>query len=283
MYGPAIIARSISVRTEHDRHGNPWQYNSRSDHHSKVACWGILFDLLLTSSRLRRHAEIGEVAFGVNHSMLDFKNNKPKNLDLVICTPGTGWPKRRPHRTLIDLVSKYSIELDEKAKQALASLPAFREDAVGAVRLALEAKACMTAHQASLPRLHDELSSSHHTIHGASDSAVAVGLVMVNSSTEFLSTIRNNYPWTSAPPRVTQHKQPRATQLVMEKVKQLPRRTKPGEAGYDALGVVVVNCRNDGSSVELVSESPAPALGTNFHYDQLIHRAAQAYESRFAG
>ena len=139
----------------------------------------------------------------------------------------------------------------------------------------------MTAHQKSLPRLHDELSSSHHTIHGASDSAVAVGLVMVNASAEFLSTIRNNFPLTSMPPRVSHHSQPRATSVVLEKIKQLPRRTKPGEVGYDALGVVVVHCRNDGSPVTLVVDDPAPRPGTNFHYDQLIHRATQAYESRF--
>jgi hypothetical protein len=281
MHGPGIMTRSISTHSEPDEYGNHWQYNSRSDHHSKAACWAILFDLLATSGKLRKHVYSGEVAFGLNHRMLDFKNNKPKNLDLVICTPAGGWPQTKHRRTLVDLAAKYGIVLDEHQQRALDRLPVFHEDAVGAVRLAVEAKACMTAHQKSLPRLHDELSSSHHTIHGASDSAVAVGLVMINSSVDFRSSIRNNFAMASVPPRVSHHNQPRATMLVLDKIQQLPRRTKPGEAGYDALGAVVVSCRNDGSCIHLVVDEPAPLPGTNFHYDQLIHRAAQAYESRF--
>ena len=230
---------------------------------------------------LREHVESGEVTFGVNYSMLDFKNNKPKKLDLVICTPTAGWDESKPKRSMEDFAEKHAVVLNDIERAGLRDLPAFHEDAVGAVRLALEAKACMTAHQKSLPRLHDELSSSHHTIHGASDSAVAVGLVMVNVATEFRSTIKNNFPLSALPPKISTHKQPRAARLVLKKVSQLPRRTKPGEDGFDAFGVIVVNCKNDGSPIELIAEDPAPAAGTNFHYDQLIHRAAQAYESRF--
>jgi len=60
----------------------------------------------------------------------------------------------------------------------------------------MEAKACMTAHQRALPRLYDELNSSHLTVHGAADHAIAAGFVMVNAATKFLSTDLNkkNFP-----------------------------------------------------------------------------------------
>jgi hypothetical protein len=49
MFGPEILVRTLSKATRVDRSGNRWQYHSRSDHHSKVACWGIIFDLLRTT------------------------------------------------------------------------------------------------------------------------------------------------------------------------------------------------------------------------------------------
>ena len=50
MLGPRILARTMSVPTagagKPFRFGNLWQYHSRSDRHSKVACWGLVLDLL---------------------------------------------------------------------------------------------------------------------------------------------------------------------------------------------------------------------------------------------
>ena len=38
----------------------------------------------------------------------------------------------------------------------------------------------MTAHVKSLPRLYDELNSSHQIVHGASNNALSIGMVTVN-------------------------------------------------------------------------------------------------------
>jgi len=65
--GPDILARTLSATSRPDRYGNLWQYHSRSDHHSKVACFGIVLDLLQRCGLLRRHVAAGEVAFGINH------------------------------------------------------------------------------------------------------------------------------------------------------------------------------------------------------------------------
>jgi hypothetical protein len=41
-----ILVRTLSTPVPIGPSKTPWQYHSRSDRHSKIACWGILFDLL---------------------------------------------------------------------------------------------------------------------------------------------------------------------------------------------------------------------------------------------
>jgi hypothetical protein len=130
----------------------------------------------------------------------------------------------------------------------------------------------MTEHSKSRPRLYDELNSSHETIHASADEAVAVGFVMVNLAEEFRSPSRT---------KITKHKQPGVTEKVIQKIGQMPRRTKPGEQGFDALAIVVVDCRNDGSPVRLVTKPPAPPAGDIYEYEMMVRRAAQLYASRF--
>jgi len=155
---------------------------------------------------------------------------------------------------------------------------------VGAVLCAVEAKACMTAHGKSRPRLYDELNSSHLTVHGANDQAIAAGFVMINMASMFLSPDRNHHDLSSAVPVVNLHpRQPDVTRSVEEKVRELPTRTRPGDEGYDAIGIVVVKCVNDGSPVELVTGPPAPASDDLFNYDQMILRIVHQYDFLFAG
>lgn len=279
MFGPQILVRSLNRPAIADQYGNTWRYHSRSDRHSKIACWGILFDLLQVCPTLAQHVRSGEVAFGINHEMSDFKVNRKKNLDLVICTPledtaGT--------RTFHDLVSDWKIELSRNERAALAKLPVLRRGEVGAVHVALEAKACMTAHVRALPRLYDELNSSHLTIHGATDIAIAAGFAMVNLATEFISPDRNKHDLRSSPPHVSKHRQPDDAIRAIEKVKEIRRRGRPGEEGFDALAIVVIECRNDETPVRLVTASPAPAQSSILHYESMILRLGQLYQSRFA-
>ncbi|MFZ3326868.1 MAG: hypothetical protein WA231_13680 [Methylocella sp.] len=149
-----------------------WQYHSRSDHHSKVACWGIVFDMLRKSPLLKRHVDEGRVYFGINHEMRDFVHDRKKNLDLVLCTV-SGASSRISPLTLPSTAHEYEIELTPSEQAELDALPLLRRAPVGSVLAALEAKACMTAHQRALPRLYDELNSSQLTVHGATDHAIA--------------------------------------------------------------------------------------------------------------
>ena len=193
MYGPDIIARTLNVEAPTDQmYGNRWQYHSRSDRHSQITCWAILLDLLLNCKPLAEHMAVGTVSFGVNHTMRDFKTNKKKNLDLVICTPGTS--TNGGQTTFRGLAKKHEVLLTEEERSAVESLPDYVETPVGAVHAALEAKATMTAHSRACPRLHDELTSSHVTVHGSNNYAIAGGFVMVNISDTFISTDMNKFP-----------------------------------------------------------------------------------------
>ena len=146
--------------------------------------------------------------------------------------------------------------------------------------MALEAKACMTAHQRALPRLYDELNSSHLTVHGASEQAIAVGFTMVNVASRYLSPDLNKKN-RSTDPEWSQHRQPRDAQLAIDKIKQLPRRAKVGDVGYDALSIVVIDMPNDGSPVSLVKTPPAPQAGDIYLYETMIARLSGIYATRF--
>lgn len=280
MLGPRALVESISVpEVRGQKDPRPWQYHSRSDHHSKVACWLVAADLLATSSVLARHVREEKVVLGVNHEMRDFEQDRKKDLDLVIARPRDA---RSPEaRTLADLAVQYRVRLTREGEDRFQSLPPLYVGPVGAVLVALEAKAAMTAHVKALPRLHDELNSSHLTVHGASASALAAGLVMVNAATTFISPDRNPDP--NAPLVVSQHRQPRDAERVVEKIKQLRRRADRTGRGFDSIGIVVVDCANDGSPVTLVEEPPAPARSDQYHYEQMIRRLASEYDTTFAG
>lgn len=276
MYGPAILVRTLSVPTRRDQIGNVWQYHSRSDHHSKVACWGVIFDLMSSSPLLRRHVEAGVVCFGINHEMRDFVHDRKKNLDLVLCTPGGP----ATQGDLAGLAADYQIALTLEEQAVLAQLPVLARAPVGSVLMALEAKACMTAHQRALPRLYDELNSSHLTVHGASDEAIAVGFAMVNAAERYLSPDLNKKNRATDPEWST-HRQPRDAQLAIDKIKQLPRRAKVNDAGYDAISIVVIDMPNDGSPVTLVTDPPAPRPDDIYQYDKMIARLSGIYATRF--
>ncbi len=279
LFGTDILVRTLSKPSITDKHGNMWNYHSRSDHHSKVACWGIVFDLLRTSKPFRDHVATGRVGFGINVEMKDFQHDRKKDLDLVICQPASGSKPNK--RTLATMADHYRIELTRKERAELTALPSLQDTAVGSVLIALEAKACMTAHQRALPRLYDELNSSHLTVHGAHDLAIAAGFIMINAAETFLSPDLNKIN-RARDPVWSAHDQPKSVNITIDKVKQLPRRAKTGIAGYDAISIVVIECINDGSPVKLFTKPPAPQPQETHHYASMIDRLSGLYAARFA-
>jgi hypothetical protein len=49
------------------------------------------------------------------------------------------------------------------------------------------------------------------------------------------------------------------------------------EEGFDGLGVVVVPCVNDGTSVTLAETPPAPEPGDVLHYDAMVNRLGDKF------
>jgi hypothetical protein len=282
-FGLGIIARSMSVATTGTgskpfMFGRQWQYHPRSDRHSKIASWALMFDLMLASPLLRSHVASGKVAVGINHEMRDFAQNRAKNLDLVVCRAGGAGAGG----TFAELVDRYRIVLDPVEKRALDALPTAPLAIPQTVLLAVEAKACMTEYGKARPRLYDELNSSHLTIHGDTNSAIAAGFVLLNAASTFVSPLRNGWPPGALPDVVSQHRQPEEMRSVAAKVAELPRRSQPGQDGFDALAIAVIECANDGSPVVAVPHSAGRDFPAIFDYSQTVGRIAHIYATRFS-
>ena len=278
MLGEQILIRTLQQARVRDKDGKLWQYHSRSDRHSKTACWGILFDLLRTSSLLRTQAASGKVGFGINHELRDFRVNRKKNLDLVVCI---GSPVGDTSSTLADYGAELGVELTDHDRTELALLPPLRRGAVSNVLIALEAKACMTEHVKARPRLYDELASSAQTIHGDTGSAIAAAFVMINSATDFVSSDRNKGRIKPGKFVRNIHKQPDVALKVLQKVMELPRRSSESDTGFDAIGITMIECRNDGSPVALdtkLKQQIPPIV----RYEELVQRLAHLYATKYA-
>lgn len=211
--------------------------------------------------------------------MRDFQTLREKKLDLVVARPAGSIDKNS--QSFKGLADQYGIRLNAAEQAVLDTLPDIRIANVGAVLIALEAKAAMTAHQKARPRLYDELNSSHLCVHGASAQALAIGYVQINSSPVFLSSVSNGFSFEDRPPKVSKHDQPKAVLQVLEKIAELPRRTGQTGTGFDGLGVTILDFENRGGRVDVVNAPPAPQEGDPFHYGSMIVRMSNEYDSRF--
>jgi hypothetical protein len=205
--------------------------------------------------------------------MRDFQTNKEKRLDLVL-----GSPADRPKgSTLAGITTRYDVTLTPGLRADLDSLPPIHQAPVGSVRVAIEVKACMTAHIKAIPRLYDELNSSHQIVHGASDQAIAVGLLVVNESASFISTDRNKRPGAHGSPDLSRQDAHRPA-AVISKVRQIPRRTRTGTPGFDAFGIITLDLVNDGS---LPSLTGTVAPDDSDSYEAMVQRILELYAARF--
>ncbi|SFI32104.1 hypothetical protein SAMN05216525_107101 [Bradyrhizobium sp. Gha] len=103
---------------------------------------------------------------------------------------------------------------------------------------------------------------------------------MVNVAETYLSPDLNKKN-RSSDPEWSRHKQPRDAQLAIDKIKQLPRRSRVGDVGYDAISIVVIDMANDGSPVLLVETPPSPSKGDIYNYEGMIARLSGIYATRF--
>lgn len=281
MHGPDIIVRSLTSQRIPDRHGNQWQYHPQSDRHSKIACWAILFDLLQHCPLLRQHAESGKIGFGINHTMVDFTADRQKDLDLVISIPREDPTATTGALSFAELAHQYGVVLNPGEATILAGLPHLYRRPVGDVLLALEAKAAMGAHVRAGPRLYDELTSAWQCINGGAPQAIAVGFGMVNASAEFVSPKMNKFSLGEHEAIAGTEPQPGGVSHIQGRFRALRVRGHVTERGYDAVGVVTIVARNDGSPISLAPSPPALPPGDSLHYERMILRIAGLYDGRF--
>ncbi len=280
MFGERILARSLSSGAIPDKFGNSWQYHSRSDRHSKIACWGTLVDLTIACPLLRIHAAQGRIGFGINHEMADFVTGRRKNLDLVICLPRQESHESRKV-TFADLIRQYDIQLAGPEVDALNKLPELVRRPVGEVLVALEAKACMTAHTKAAPRLFDELSSAAQCINGSAPSAIAVGQMLVNTANHFVSSDRNKRRRSGTNRVDSRDPQPMSSDKALATARRLTVRGYATERGFDAVGVTMLNGVNDGTPYLIAPTPPSLASNDPLTYENMIHRVSGLYDTRF--
>lgn len=79
---------------------------------------------------------------------------------------------------------------------------------------------------------------------------------MVKAATEFVSPNLNEHDLSANAAVVSVHPQPHYAQRTVDKLKEIPRRSGPGQEGFDALGIVLVDMRNDGSPVQAAGATP---------------------------
>lgn len=277
MRGPDIIARTMSIAMSRGaaRGGGAWQYHSRSDHHSKLACWALMFDLLLECDVLRKAAADRRIAFAVNHVMVGPIN---KTLDMVVTLAD---PKRAVEgsRTFAGMADELGIRLsdeDRSALQQLAPIRVERKEDVSEVVIAVEAKACMTEHVKSIPRLHSQILAAGYLARQAAPHCITVSYSLVNAAGTFRSPGANG--------KTTVQKQPAGAMCVVEVLSQaVPRVEEVGADGYDVVGVTVIDCRNDGSPVSVVTSAPFACSDSSLSYDRMVRSIGSAFGHRFAG
>jgi len=274
MRGPEILARTMSAATRRGASLREWQYHSRSDTHSKVACWALLFDLLCECDVMRRHADEGRLGFGINHVMVGPIN---KTLDLVL-TRISGAGAHPPRNAFAQLVDDYGIALSDDDRAALDRLPFVERDTANDVHevvMAVEAKACMTAHVKSMPRLHAEILATGYLARKASPRCITVSYSLVNAAASFVAT--------SGATAANKHSQPADAQRVVDMLASaIPLARDVGSFGYDVVGVSVIDCRNDGSPVTALDAPPAPARSDHVHYERMIRAICSEYRARFS-
>lgn len=275
MRGPTILARTMSAPTTRASGKKAWQYHSRSDSHSKVACWTLLFDLLIECAPMRQAAEAGRLGFGINYEMVG-PINKRLDLVLTINQPGFGEPGRR---TFAALRGDYGVLLDDDESAMLAALPKVWQDisknGASEIAIAMEAKACMTEHVKSLPRLHAEILATGYLARLAAPHCILVSYTLINAATNFISP--------SSDGKINHHSQPDDVRRVVEMIRDaVPMASKVAAFGYDVVGTTVMDCRNDGSPISLVNDTDlAPKVNDRLNYDQMVKGICSAFRARF--
>ena len=250
---PELFAAWMSTHIANDKKFGRkiYRYHPRSDEHSKKLCSLVLEDLRAASDLLAEHLRSEKLVAQINEPYL-FASGKKKTLDLAVGTP---------------------------RDSAAGNLRTAKGQTIDRLLIACEAKQCMTEHKKSQPRLFDELSSAHEIVHQGDTLIISLGIVVLNIAERFASPLRQT---ADDPLHFSKHRQPDVAASMVNHLRGLQIREKPGEIGFDAFATIVIDCDNVGTS-RLHTEPPAPQMGDGDHYTTFLARMSSAYATRFSG
>lgn len=231
--------------------GFVYRYHPRSDEHSKALCRFILEDLQQNSALIAQHLDSGKIVAGINYPHIWPTSGKPKTIDLALGIPSSSY-------------------------DATKSVLAKKKD-IARVLISCEAKATMTEHGKSEPRLFDELESSYIIVNDGDPSAVAAGVEVLNIADRFVSPLRQR----TTELKWTKHNQPDVTIKMLAHLRRLHIRDGTTDKGFDAFGCIVIDCDNI-NYARLVVDLPAPQPGDRDYYDAFLNKIIETYESRYS-
>ncbi len=228
---------------------------------SQKLCEFIVRDIYDACPVLQEQSKRGEAAYTLDKRFVWKRTGKPKKSDLAI-----GHPEGD-----IELETPYGIP---------------KAEALRSVLISLEAKATMTEHNKSKPRLTDELTSSYEIVNRGYPKAIAAGLEVLNIAVRYVSPTRQQG---TEEPIITKHNQPyAATDVINHLRRDLVIRNDITEIGFDAMAIVVVNVENlpleiePNPKVEIWTNPPAPQPNEPLHYETFVSRIARLYAERFS-
>lgn len=271
MLGPEILVRTLSRPTQRGQSRRSWQYHPRSDVHSKIACWTLLLDCLLGCDALYDDACAGHIGFAINYQMVGPIN---KTLDVVLLRVPRDRKPGKARRTFLEVGLHYGIVLMPEELKQLSDLKFVFEDThedVSEVAVAVEAKACMTKHIGALPRLHAEILATGYLAKRAAPQCTVVSYTLVNAASTFQSE--------SGVEKMRQPESATAVLRMLDTAVPLCR-DHHGLLGYDAVGALSIDCKNDGSPVVLASGTSAPSTTSQIHYERMLRQICAAYRKR---
>lgn len=223
-------------------------YHPRSDKHSNALARCVVRDLVEHCPAIRDKAQGGELVYSLNFRLLT--GTAEWNVDLVLGQPAMGSTARPGPGEIV-------------------------EAPPSTVQIAIEFKAVMTEHRKAVKNRKRDFEAHHDHVHRYSDRAIAGGLLVINASPTFTSPLRS---------QATVHRQPIwLVKHCVEEMRAVAVRSRIGDVGLDAKGVVVVSL--DTAAPEratFVTNPPAPGVGNPMHYDAFIQTICNRYTEHYA-
>jgi len=222
-------------------------YHPRSNKHSNALAECVVADLVTHCPAIRAGSEQGRLVYDLNFTLRS--GTAEWNVDLVLGQPPIGFD-RKAH-----------------AGEIVRHLPS-------TVAVAIEIKAVMTEHRKAIKNRKRDFEAHHDHVHRYHDGAIAGGLLMLNASPTFTSPLRNEASTHREPEKLVQH--------CMNEMRAVATRSKPGEVGLDAKGVVVLTMDTaHPDRTVYVTRPPAPQVGDPMHYDAFIQAICNRFTERF--